>query len=196
MFSQIYKPRYINNIYLDSILLDHYRDSVEGATTRTKFRIRWYGDLFGQILNPSLEIKQKNSFLTNKQTFPVDNFILDRSFTDKTLKRTLHESSLPAEIKTAVFSLEPVVLNRYRRAYWLSANRKYRLTMDSEMVFHSINKTRNTFRHVCANRVNTVVEVKYSEEDDEQLEAITNYFPFRLSRNSKYVNGIQALYEL
>lgn len=135
-FSQIYERRYINNIYLDSFLFDHYQDSVQGATERTKVRMRWYGDLFGPIENPALEVKRKNNFLVSKQSFPLNS--CDRAFTGKMLEDVLRESNLPLHIKFVVSTVEPNLLNRYQRTYWLSANRKYRLTIDCGMVFYSI----------------------------------------------------------
>ncbi|MBL4650842.1 MAG: hypothetical protein JKY03_14010 [Aureispira sp.] len=35
-----------------------------------------------------------------------------------------------------------------------------------------------------------IVELKYDREDEKDLHRITRFLPFRLSKNSKYVNGI------
>jgi len=39
----------------------------------------------------------------------------------------------------------------------------------------------------------SVIEVKYGFADSEDAERITSVFPFRLVRNSKYVNGVQLI---
>ena len=41
-----------------------------------------------------------------------------------------------------------------------------------------------------------ILELKYQEEYDEEANSIINQFPFRLSKSSKYVNGIQQLNQL
>ncbi len=52
MFSSVFHPRAVNNIYLDSPALRFYFMNTEGAADRTKVRIRWYGDLFGALSRP------------------------------------------------------------------------------------------------------------------------------------------------
>ena len=52
MFSEIYFPRFVNNLYFDSFNMKSYFDSVDGSPNRRKIRIRWYGDLFGDIEKP------------------------------------------------------------------------------------------------------------------------------------------------
>ena len=53
LFYQPYPPRFINNFYLDTPEMDNYDDNVSGAADRRKVRLRWYGDLFGESINPS-----------------------------------------------------------------------------------------------------------------------------------------------
>ena len=45
-FSEVYQQRYINNIYLDDLSYINYVDNISGQSQRTKYRIRWYGELF------------------------------------------------------------------------------------------------------------------------------------------------------
>ena len=42
-FHEVYPPRWVNNLYLDSHSLDDYHDHVTGLAERSKSRIRWYG---------------------------------------------------------------------------------------------------------------------------------------------------------
>ena len=42
MFNEIFHPRFVNNIYLDSHSLRNYWDNVCGSSQRQKVRIRWY----------------------------------------------------------------------------------------------------------------------------------------------------------
>ena len=47
--------------------------------------------------------------------------------------------------------------------------------------------------HRVANDHDVIVELKYDTEHDEYANRISASFPFRLSKNSKYVNGIDQL---
>jgi len=70
VFSPLYYPRTVNNIYLDSATLRLYFMNLYGATARTKVRIRWYGDLLGLLPSPVLEFKTKHGLLGQKRSFP------------------------------------------------------------------------------------------------------------------------------
>ena len=37
------------------------------------------------------------------------------------------------------------------------------------------------------------MEVKYDVQHDDVSSQVTNYFPFSVSKNSKYVNGIEYI---
>ena len=70
-FSEIYYQRNVNNIYFDSLELESYQDNVTGSAQRVKTRIRWYGELFGLIEKPVLELKIKSGFLGRKESFHI-----------------------------------------------------------------------------------------------------------------------------
>ncbi len=74
MFCQPYPPRFINNFYLDTAHMVNYRDNVDGAADRRKVRIRWYGELMGQIENPVLEFKIKRGLVGTKKHHPIPGF--------------------------------------------------------------------------------------------------------------------------
>ena len=76
-FKEIFKERFINNIYFDTPNLSNYYANVDGNYNRRKVRIRWYGNLLGEIENPKLEIKIKQGELGNKIIHSVNNFILN-----------------------------------------------------------------------------------------------------------------------
>ena len=40
----------------------------------------------------------------------------------------------------------------------------------------------------------TILELKYSIDNDDHAQIITNHFPFRLTKNSKYEVGIDNLF--
>lgn len=71
MFSQPFPPRFVNNIYFDSKDFHNYGDNVIGTANRVKFRIRWYGEQFGYIKKPVLEIKIKKGLAGSKRHYPL-----------------------------------------------------------------------------------------------------------------------------
>ena len=73
-------------------------------------------------------------------------------------------------------------------------DKKYRITIDSEQVFSPLGKRNNSLINKYKNNSTIVLELKYNFADDKDAEKITRDFPFRLSKNSKYVNGINICY--
>jgi hypothetical protein len=61
------------------------------------------------------------------------------------------------------------------------------------MVFHKIDYTNNSLIEKIVDYNNTILELKYSDKDDDEARYITNYFPFRMTKSSKYVSGIEKI---
>lgn len=194
VFLEAYPERLVNNLYFDSLDRKSYLDNVDGIKDRSKARIRWYGQLFGLVEKPVLEIKSKNDLVGGKSSFPLISFAMEANFRFETIEAVFRRAEIPAALKLHLLSLEPVLLNRYRRKYFQSASRDYRITLDAEMEFYAINAQNNTFSQKYVDGVNTVVELKYACEKNREAAAISNFFPFRLSKNSKYAFGVERLY--
>jgi len=194
IFSEIHHQRFVNNIYFDTINLSNYFNNVVGVSQRLKVRIRWYGDLFGFIENPALELKIKKGFLGGKLRYPLDSFYLGSDYSLKAQQDIFAKSGVPDVLTEHLKSLKFTLLNRYSRKYFESADHKFRITIDFDMEFYKIDSTNNSFNEKIVDHNNTVLELKYSEKDDEEARFITNYFPFRMTKSSKYVSGIEKLY--
>jgi hypothetical protein len=193
LFRHIYHARTINNLYLDSPSLDLYFMNVAGNANRIKVRIRWYGDLFGTIPKPVLEFKIKNGLLGTKQSFPLPPFQLDHTFTVNTLEALIDQAELPESMRRHLAGLKPALVNRYQRKYYQSADRQYRLTWDARLEFYRVRTSRNTLFCKAAPCRHQVVELKYDHSVWEGAERIASALPFRLSRMSKYVFGLDSL---
>ena len=87
----------------------------------------------------------------------------------------------------------PTLLNRYKRKYYESFNKKYRLTIDSDMEYHQIKRFNNSFANFQKDYKNIVLEFKYSQYNDSNADYFSNYFPFRITKNSKYINGTELM---
>ncbi len=189
-FKEVFHERQINNIYLDTDEYKFYFDNVDGVADRQKARIRWYGDTLGELKRPKLEIKLKKGLVGDKWTFKLNPFMFNNSFDAKTLKRIFSSSELPKSIYEMVVGLQPTLVNSYSRRYFLSADQKFRITLDYNIKYRSIKKNRNNFDQRPQQETTNVVELKYSLQDDQRAQTISKEFPFRLSKNSKYVNGV------
>jgi|TARA_B100001964_G_C14247838_1_gene608376 SPX domain protein involved in polyphosphate accumulation len=198
IFREIYSERYVRNIYFDLIGLDNYLENVDGNTDRVKVRIRWYGNMLGQIKTPILELKIKKGLLGTKKQFSLSPFVLsDNINTINSIDffSLIENSGITNQIdRLKLKSIIPQLLNGYKRRYFLSNDKKYRITIDSEQVFSRLGKRNNSLINKYKNNSTIVLELKYNFSDDKDVEKITKHFPFRLSKNSKYVNGINICY--
>ncbi|MBL7163975.1 MAG: polyphosphate polymerase domain-containing protein [Anaerolineales bacterium] len=194
MFSEIYPPRYINNIYMDDPWMENFFDNVDGVTERKKARLRWYHDLFRQVDDPLLEFKIKRGMVGTKAQYPFPAFAFDEGFTERGFKNVIRASDLPVDVKSALLALEPVLLNRYLRWYFATPDRRFRVTVDTGLTFYHLNKFSNRFIYKQVDYDDIVVELKYQSEDDPDAGRITAGFPFRMTRSSKYVQGIERVY--
>ena len=192
-FSEIFHQRQINNIYFDSLGMDSYYDNVEGEKMRTKVRIRWYGELFGKADRPVLEFKIKKGLLGKKLSFPLEPFHVDKSFDLKVFFEAISKGSLPGDIKNELLARQPLLLNSYSRKYFLSADKKFRVTIDHQLSYYRIAGQDNQFLNKRIDRESTVLELKYNAEDELAAKDVGASFPFPLTKNSKYLKGIESV---
>ena len=191
MFSEIFYKRSVNNIYFDSPGLQNYFDNVSGNMERKKTRIRWYGELFDNIAKPVLELKIKKGLLGRKLSYLLYPFRLDSHFN---MQNIIQNEKIPEIIKTGLNSSQPVLLNRYSRKYFLSADKRYRITIDTDQVFYEIGLRNNSFLNKLSDDINVILELKYNMNFDDDANHITKHFPFRLTKSSKYVTGVEKIY--
>lgn len=190
-FVEIYHGRYVNNIYCDSVDFSNYNENIDGVSQRLKVRIRWYGDLFGMVEKPVLEFKIKNGLTGRKDSYPLDPFEFGQSFRYKTFEQLFRKQEIPHPHKLRLYRQKPSLVNRYWRKYFLSADKKFRITLDTEVQFYEINSCVHFKYPRYTDFSNVVVELKYDLENDEYAHIITGYFPFRMTRNSKYISGME-----
>jgi hypothetical protein len=195
-FHRIYPPRFVNNIYLDTPLLRNYRDAVDGISSRLKARIRWYGDLFSSVGSPCLELKGKDGQVCHKSVYPLNDFNFTKGIGTKDISALLLSSGLPAEINNYLSLMKPVLVNRYRRKYWCSRDGRYRLTLDHKLWFGGFIAFKNQYLQHATENANIIVEVKYDLQADDSFPDISNRFAFRQTRSSKYVSGMEHIYQL
>lgn len=194
-FVEIFHERTVNNIYFDTVDFANFFENAAGTPIRFKTRIRWYGECLREILQPVLEFKIKRGWAGSKELFPLAGFIrgggrrLD-------VPDYVRGSRLPARARERLAFMRPVLLNRYRRRYFLASDGQCRLTVDHALDFRLPDDAAGApdvpgypdASPLC------VIELKYPPAARASADAISNCFPFRLTRFSKYVAGVERLY--
>ncbi len=192
-FREIYHARYVNNIYFDTYALESYFEALDGVERRTKTRIRWYGDLFGFIESPSLELKHKHGAIGWKEIFAMQGFDFGEPFDPSAIRQALAASKIPGTTAARTSLLEPALVDRYLRRYFLSACGRFRITVDSRMEFIVVPARGGRFTARHAHTARVVLELKYDKADDVEAVRVGSFFPFGLERFSKYTDGLEVL---
>jgi len=193
MFQSAYEDRYVNNIYFDNPSMSSYWDNVTGLSKRVKVRIRWYGDAYGQIKSPILEIKIRDNALGSKVSFKLGEINVNPELTIESIYEQFDRLDISAPIKEFLMTLRMTLMNQYYRKYYVSKDQNYRVTYDSDLQFTSIDNYNNSFKHSIKPTNRRVFEVKFDESMFDNGALISNYFPFRMTKSSKYVFGIDKL---
>ncbi len=190
-FSAAYPPRAVNNIYLDTPGLSAYHEHVSGAAERSKTRLRWYGSWKDGSRLATLELKLKSGLLSGKRAQPLGEFSLAEASPQVALESALDRAHLPELARASLRQLRPSLCNRYRRHYFLSADRRFRLTLDTELQFGRPEST--LLPSAWAALPLIVLELKFDPQYADHVSVVTNYWLFRLARCSKYVLGVSHL---
>lgn len=192
LFKEIYHQRKINSVYFDTKSLQMYHDAENGVYLRKKVRIRWYGDFSKWPKKPSLEIKNKIGSVGNKYRSDLPDFVLKSKKDINRSKFKDYSMLVNSKAPLLLFNLEPTLLSTYQRRYFLSANQKYRLTIDSDLKYADFKKNIDNSKSI-NDRQTLILELKYCVSDDnsDYLKKIVNHLPVRLSKNSKYSTGIK-----
>lgn len=181
-FFKAYEDRQVNNIYLDSPTFQCFHQNVEGHPQRKKMRLRWYGDSLQPTSKSTLEVKNKNAELGWKDNFSIDGLEIHdgRSL----LKSIANTGNLQTE-------LIPTLHNCYQRSYYISQNGLFRITVDTHQSFKI---PFSNMVHLDTTVYPIIVELKYDQENANRAREITDYIPFRQTKNSKYTIGVTELW--
>lgn len=177
-------PRFINNIYFDTLGMDSYFENVEGESERNKYRLRWYGDRFN-LIDPTFEVKMKKDQVNKKETLKISKTVFNNLNDVENVSN--HLSNFMEENGTTLFfdmiNKTPTLLNGYKRDYFLSVNGETRLTIDRNLFFYNCRNNQQYNQDEIM-----IVEVKYASNVIPKI----NFEKFKLilGKSSKYVSGI------
>lgn len=191
-FFSPFPDRLVNNVYFDNFDFFAYEENLVGTSKRTKVRLRWYGNTWTPD-RCTLELKRRRNMLGWKNNFRTG----PANFVD------LHWQQIRARLRKelppeARFWLDAnpkaVLINRYRRQYFESRDRKIRVTLDrDQQVFAQIFGRRPNLTRKTNLPATLVIECKFATEDRRRGIAAIQGLPLRVGRNSKYVIGVQSL---
>lgn len=196
-FSEIYDRRGVNNIYFDDTNYKFYHQNVAGDGERKKYRLRWYGDTVSEIKNPRLEIKKKFGEVGDKYAIKLKGTRFDLQ-TQSAEEVRLQLIDILEEQGHGLLALDmkilfPALINRYERRYFLSACGKFRITLDYHMQFYDPNYRIFEKSEYTLENKETIFELKYKPEHDTECRKLTQRLRNRMSKNSKYVKGIDCI---
>ncbi len=190
-FRQIFYPRFINNVYFDTHNYEFLQQSINGDSQRKKIRLRWYGDVKQHPISPNCEIKIKRGLLGTKHIFSIKQATLSQILNSYQNLSTVIQKN-QASFHHLTRKIQPVLFNRYKRSYYLSNDQKYRLTIDTQLSFKKI--VQSQIDHKSMKLRGVILEIKYANSNDDQVDKISNYFAINLSKFSKYVWGMHLLF--
>lgn len=188
-----YPNRQVNNIYFDSYNHNSYSENIYGSSSKSKVRFRWYG-ASKEPHDGALEIKCKRNQLNWKLIYKVQGE-LTRNGSDWRRLYSEIRQQIPAEGKKWMeMNPLPVLINRYKRKYFISRDKKVRVTLDTDLSIYD--QSRKPFPNY-SSKSNLpkvlVLEIKFPREQRDHVVDIFGNIPWRSSRFSKYISGFISI---
>ena len=188
-----YPSRRINNIYFDTYDLDSYQENMAGIASRTKLRLRWYGDI-GRIYKPALELKIKRNKMGWKKTVRLDMDEQADRISYDSIKASIYAQLDDDMANRLRQSDNPVIINSYDRDYFVSADGFVRVTLDRNLKFFDQRSHHSPNIIFRANAPEVVIlEVKAAAKDMDKMVKILKAMPVPSTKSSKYVIGVQCI---
>jgi len=191
-FGMAYPTRWVNNLYFDTLDHQFMVDHLNGVTSRAKIRFRWYGNTWN-LQGGQFEIKKKIAHLGQKDIYPFSGNLDISQSNWREVCGTLASGLMdaPPGMVELLDMLQPTLINRYKREYYLSMDGVIRLTLDYEMKTY---KQSYGFKpNLCYPQnslSNLILEMKAPKKEHQRIADVLSEFPKRCSRNSKYLNGM------
>ena len=170
VFSKIFESRVVNNIYFDNHDLDSFHENLTGISSRAKLRLRWYGD----TINPSmtkLELKLRRSMLGWK--IAEDVSLGGAALSEMSWRELgkLIKDQVPSDLFLHYSASSfPVLMNRYKRDYYLSADKKVRVTIDRDVQYfdqRSGLRLNKSYKNISPDIL--IMEVKVDEKNTDEM---------------------------
>ena len=196
-FFKEYEDRNVNNIYFDSFNYKAFNDNLSGLPSRLKVRYRWYGELFSEnnTNEGSLEFKFRKNVYGYKKVFKIKNLTLNLNSKWSEIKNKILNALTPEYKILYNRNSEKILINQYKREYFISKNKKLRITLDKNIKIFDQRFTfdKPNFKFKNYTQDYSVMEFKFNKEDKILLNDLDISVPIKASRNSKYINGVRSI---
>lgn len=180
--SELYQPRWINNIYCDYFDMRSLHENIDGLSDRIKTRMRWYGNANGAI-DITAEQKIKSDDVNRKNSLSLGSFIFNKKDEVDELFLGIKEKIIENDQEGLFWNIEqqhPTLINRYHRSYYMSFDQTVRITIDTHLQYYNCQfQTSSEQEHI-------IIELKSPSEN--VIEG--DFLPLQLSKSSKYVEGM------
>ncbi len=192
-FVRPYPDRWVRNVYFDTWDCRAFSDNLEGASARAKVRYRWYGESAMPDAG-TLEIKRKRNFFGWKLRHEIAQSPYRPRANWAEIRRAMLAQLSPEGRRWLEGNPLPVLLNRYRRRYFESADGKIRATVDTELgIWDQRFGSRPNYDRRANLPAVLVVEIKLARRDRCLGSDILRSMPLRASRFSKYSSGLLGI---
>lgn len=188
-----YPARRVNNAYFDTHDYRAYAENLAGVSQRSKVRYRWYGDSLLPVAGV-IEVKQKRNHFGWKLRYPVAQPVWPVAATWRTIRAGIR-GQLPPEGQVWLdHNPLPVMINRYEREYFVTADGRVRATIDREQrVFDQRYRAEPNVSRPAIMQDTLVLELKFSRADRQFAVGLLESVPLRIGRHSKFMNGMRAI---
>ena len=143
----------------------------------------------------SLEFKFRKNVYGFKKNFKVKDLNINTNSEWKDIKKKITNSLSPEYKILFKFNSEKILINRYKREYFISKNKKIRITLDKNIQIYdqrfALKKPNLKLKNYTQNYL--VIEFKFNKEDKKFINDLDINIPIKVSRNSKYINGIRSV---
>jgi hypothetical protein len=186
-----YPSRQVNNIYFDTADYQGLNANLSGISERTKLRLRWYGTNLPVVQDGNLELKCKQGVIGWKEICRFNQPLDLAEMPWRDVERILR-MDLPSQGQRWLnWAAYPALINSYHRAYYVMPDQSVRLTLDTSLrAFDQRFSGRPNLNRVAPLVDYVVLELKADHAHYAQLSEALRYFPVRVDRFSKYVQGL------
>ena len=184
---RLFPARRVQSLYLDTTYQRALADNLAGLSAREKLRFRWYGD-DSRLVPGTLEYKRRENALGWKETLAVAEPIAIEGAERRRFVAELARRLDQRWRERVLAGFEPAQWVSYRREYFTSADRRVRLTLDTQLRFSDqrVRARLSDAARTPAPRY-LVLELKCAPADLEAAHDIASRLPLPLGRCSKYV---------
>jgi SPX domain protein involved in polyphosphate accumulation len=184
-FTETYKSRVVNSLYLDDLDFSSAKDNLSGVVSRKKTRLRWYDN--NTENNPLLEIKYRDGRLGYKKSYIIgelEDILFD-----------INVYEIMEKIKnTVIFEqyMSPTLHVCYERRYFQNLD-NIRITLDTNIKFYQPTLFSKLYSSVPYAYTYSIFEIKFGASNKYNVANIIRPTFITPKRHSKYLIGLASL---